>query len=81
MRCRYGGVDPLRVLLSAEGRWQLLNRLDVDSPNAQPAVHYYERRVDLPAAWHLGTARRVCGDANVTVARGGGEPGDVYGIN
>ena len=80
MRCRYGGVDPLRVLLSAEGRWQLLNRLDADSPNAQPAVHAYERRVDLPAAWHLGTARRVCGDANVTVAHGGEEPGDGDGL-
>ena len=80
MRCRYGGVDPLRVLLSAEERWQLLNRLDVDRPNAQPAAHYYERRVDLPPAWHLDRARRVCGDANVTVPHGGEKPGDGGGL-
>jgi hypothetical protein len=80
MCCRYGGVDPLRVLLSAEERWQLLNRLDVDRPNAQPAAHYYERRVDLPPVWYLGRARRVCGDANVTVAHGGEEPGDAGGL-
>ena len=80
MRCRYGGVDPLHVLLSAEERWQLLNRLDVDRPNAQPAAHYYERRVDLPPAWHLDRARRVCGDANVTVPHGGEKPGDGGGL-
>ena len=80
MRCRYGGVDPLRVLLSAEERWQLLNRLDVDSsqprrPFAQPAVHFYERRVRLPPVWRLSRARRVCGDANLTAAHGGEEAG------
>ena len=68
MRCRYGGVDPLRVLLSAEERWQLLNRLDVDKPNAQPAGHYYKRRVHLPRVWRLGAARRMCGDTNLTAA-------------
>ena len=68
MRCRYGGVDPLRVLLSAEERWQLLNRLDVDKPIAQPAGHYYKRRVHLPRVWRLGAARRMCGDTNLTAA-------------
>ena len=80
VRCRYGGVDPLRALLSAEERWRLLNRLDVDSsqpgrPSAQPAVHFYKRRVSQPPVWRLGTARRVCGDTNLTAAHGGEEAG------
>lgn len=59
---RYGGVDPLQILLNSSARWRLLNQVDEATPPAQPAVRAYDRRVRAPPR-NLSLERYGCGGA------------------